>query len=1212
MRIASEIVALQVSEDLTSEQALILVNNRIKKRNLGSIYLKDVNLNIPSIFTTNKGQATPADTNLTFSLASQTARSVFAAPTIANGTPSFRSLELADIPAFYTDLNLNTVNYWQQDGAGNISRAANKVLIGSSTDLGSWGFQVSSSAYFNNNAEFAENKTIKLGAGTNITFTDKRAVFPTSAASAFIWDLNNDSARIYAQQTQSDYIDLVFKITDNAATTTDRFVFWITNYTGVADDRYPLYMDGTRAIVNYLNHYNGGSGGSGATVFAHLKSGVTSVSSTNSMIYSNPANNTIRLNENVGIGTDANAAMKLLIAGSINNANSWGIRNTTQIISVNTSASYGFQNLLNTQSATFTLSSYTNYMAEVGTIGDGSTITTVQGFAAYSSLGNAAFTNVYGFRGQLASGTGRWNLYMDGTANNYMAGALGIGTTSLANLSLHVAKALTGGTTAYGVRQAGVVQSDVTSSVYSFISESFTSAASFNLTSYHHFIASQSTIGAGSTITNQYGFNANSTLTGATNNYGFYGNIASGTGRWNFYANGTAANYFAGKVFIANATDLGYANVVLQVTGSIYSSTLTASTLVKADANKVLSAAVDGTDFVSLAWLNNNYWVKSGVNLYYNLGHVGVGTTTSHEGNFKVGNTMVAAPSITGTTDSASTFIVGYSSSTWAGGELHFGTYNTTPGNYASWLQARNPTDYSVNRNLILQPNGGNLGIGTTSPGSILDIVSNAVNTSINITNTLSSATASSSIRFGNNTSSDRSLIFHTSSTYSGLLGADALHIYQRQNAAVGIYTNNALRLVVLGSGNVGIGTDSPANKLHVTDATGILLSYSDTANVAGGFRILGRAYSGNKLTLLMYNTNSYSNQVIYGGGTSVSEPATQHIFYTIDSVGSATAGTVRMDLSYNGELSLRGKTDDVTAIPWLSFKLQNGTRLGYVGIGSPSDNAMRIVADSTTNAGILFAPSSGLSKHRMWENGNITINNATTDNGFGLIQLTGGSIYISTIAANTIVKTDSNKTLVAATAADITALLGNGTYIQNQIAAIQTGNFAINGKAIIGGSSVTTSYKVLVDAGSTTGQGIYVNGTIYATGEIDAASDRNLKENLKAIKIGNRLNHLSAYSYNFIDGNGRRTIGVMAQDFEPIFPELVRTREGRKSFNYLGLAAVVLGFAIEIKKQVNKVEKKQSADSKKIKQLEKLLAAQEQHIHLLKQQLACYKAPEK
>jgi hypothetical protein len=55
-------------------------------------------------------------------------------------------------------------------------------------------------------------------------------------------------------------------------------------------------------------------------------------------------------------------------------------------------------------------------------------------------------------------------------------------------------------------------------------------------------------------VTNQYGFFADSGLTGATNNFGFRSEIASGTGRWNFYANGTASNYFAGTVAVGTTS----------------------------------------------------------------------------------------------------------------------------------------------------------------------------------------------------------------------------------------------------------------------------------------------------------------------------------------------------------------------------------------------------------------------------------------------------------------------------------------------------------------------------------------------------------------------------------------------------------------------------------------------------------------------------------
>jgi hypothetical protein len=135
-----------------------------------------------------------------------------------------------------------------------------------------------------------------------------------------------------------------------------------------------------------------------------------------------------------------------------------------------------------------------------------------------------------------------------------MAGALGIGTTSLTGFNLRVAKALTGSTTSYNVLSDTTIQSDVTTAAYGFRSLPNTQAAVFTLSTLSHFSAGLNNLGAGSVITTQIGFRAELALTRATNNYGFYGDIASGTGRWNFYANGTASNYFAGDVLIGTTT----------------------------------------------------------------------------------------------------------------------------------------------------------------------------------------------------------------------------------------------------------------------------------------------------------------------------------------------------------------------------------------------------------------------------------------------------------------------------------------------------------------------------------------------------------------------------------------------------------------------------------------------------------------------------------
>ena len=144
------------------------------------------------------------------------------------------------------------------------------------------------------------------------------------------------------------------------------------------------------------------------------------------------------------------------------------------------------------------------------------------------------------------------------------SGNVSIGGTGNAQTNLYLLKNITGAATAYSLRLGNEIQSDVTTSAFVVRTDISTQAASFALTNLRHYFANQGTIGAGSSIGNQYGFVAESSLTGATNNYGFYGNIASGTGRWNFYAAGTATNYFEGNVAIGNT---GFTSGKLNVSG---------------------------------------------------------------------------------------------------------------------------------------------------------------------------------------------------------------------------------------------------------------------------------------------------------------------------------------------------------------------------------------------------------------------------------------------------------------------------------------------------------------------------------------------------------------------------------------------------------------------------------------------------------------------
>jgi len=252
----------------------------------------------------------------------------------------------------------------------------------------------------------------------------------------------------------------------------------------------------------------------------------------------------------IGIGTTATAGRVLLITQAITgNVQSYGTLISSEIQSgVTTSVDY-FRTSTSTQAASFTLGSLTHYHALQGVFGAGSSVTSQYGFWVDSSMTGASSINA-AFRGSLAKSSTTWNTYMDGAANNYMAGSLGIGSVGLTQFNLRISKIITGNVNSYGVYNSGDVQADVTSSARYFNTAVSTQAASFGLGAIYHYSATQGTFGAGSTVSDQIGYYVDSTLTGATRNYGFYGSIASGTDRWNLYMAGTAHNYLKGNLWI--------------------------------------------------------------------------------------------------------------------------------------------------------------------------------------------------------------------------------------------------------------------------------------------------------------------------------------------------------------------------------------------------------------------------------------------------------------------------------------------------------------------------------------------------------------------------------------------------------------------------------------------------------------------------------------
>ena len=165
-----------------------------------------------------------------------------------------------------------------------------------------------------------------------------------------------------------------------------------------------LYGDGT------ANNYLGGD----------LR--VNQTGATNAMIF---ASTTGRSN-----------VVAIRIGGSATQASSMGFYSNQTINSSNSSEYISFNSAPNIESGTYSVTNITSYSAASGAKSAGVTITNMYGFYAANNLNKA--TNNFAFYGDIPNATNSWNLYMAGTADNYLAGKLLIGTITVGTFALDV------------------------------------------------------------------------------------------------------------------------------------------------------------------------------------------------------------------------------------------------------------------------------------------------------------------------------------------------------------------------------------------------------------------------------------------------------------------------------------------------------------------------------------------------------------------------------------------------------------------------------------------------------------------------------------------------------------------------------------------------------------------------------------------------------
>ena len=100
------------------------------------------------------------------------------------------------------------------------------------------------------------------------------------------------------------------------------------------------------------------------------------------------------------------------------------------------------------------------------------------------------------------------------------------------------------------------------------------------------------------------------------------------------------------------------------------------------------------------------------------------------------------------------------------------------------------------------------------------------------------------------------------------------------------------------------------------------------------------------------------------------------------------------------------------------------------------------------------------------------------------------------------------------------------------------------------------------------------VVGTITAT-SFNAISDLNNKENINTIlNATDKMSLLRGVSYNLkSDKNKKKHYGVIAQELEKIFPDMVNGEEGNKSVAYMEIIGVLIETVKDLNKRIENLE---------------------------------------
>jgi trimeric autotransporter adhesin len=424
---------------------------------------------------------------------------------------------------------------------------------------------------------------------------------------------------------------------------------------------------------------------------------------------------------------------------------------------------------------------------------------------------------------------------------------------------------------------------------------------------------------------------------------------------------------------------------------------------------------------------------------------------------------------------------------------------------------------------------------------------------------------------------------------------AETAPVYLAGNQ-ISVYTSGTERLRIDSSGNVGIGTTGPNEKLQIGNA----FAFHD-----GGNKVLGFGYalgagvdldpSGYAAEIRLDPTNGK----LYFGVSNSTTSAPNTYLVTIQSNGNVGIGTTTpaYKLDVVGALRLQPSSAPTGANGVIYYDsssnkfrcYQNGSWVDCITaagasfpllapLGSATNPSYSFSGDTNTGifsagADILSFTTGGTERMRINSSGNVGI--GTTNPAYRLDisgdvrwsgTLQGGSVpwqrltsFPSACPSGQFV-TAVGSTLNCATPSVSGGVTGSGSqnYLAKWTGSTTLGNSIIYDNGNIGIGTTSPSYK------------LDVSGEVRASA-FYYSSDINLKTNIKPLENSlAKILQLQGFSFNWKD-NQEPSIGLLAQEVEKVFPELVSGKDGSKTVDYGKLVPVLIE---AIKEQQREIEK--------------------------------------